>query len=237
MRQLRAPRAAVPGSQPPGTTFSPAAASRSNCTRRPAGHGRPEPGRPGPGDRRVRLTCGVGGRAGPALRGRLRLNFGHQQPPGGERCRSAGQGAVRRPSWSSPTSRARFSPTVRSRPAGPGRGSWTWIWQRLRRPSFCVTNVVGLGQAGDDAISAALSDTQPGRDDDAQADPDAQNRMISRPGPRRCCNPRPLILGRESAGTDSSALRLAVGGGLYSAGHASAGRCDRTPSDRARRGS
>ena len=34
----------------------------------PAGSGRPEPGRPGPGHRRVRLARGVGGRAGPALR-------------------------------------------------------------------------------------------------------------------------------------------------------------------------
>ena len=31
-----APRAAVPGSQPPGTTFSPAAAHDRNCTRRPS---------------------------------------------------------------------------------------------------------------------------------------------------------------------------------------------------------
>ena len=51
----------------------------------PAGSGRPGPGRAGPGDRRVRLACGVAGRAGAALRGPAAAELGPPAAAGGER--------------------------------------------------------------------------------------------------------------------------------------------------------
>jgi len=57
------------------------------------------------------------------------------------RCCSPVQGDRNYPvaSSSAPARRTRISPMARSRLSVQGSGRWAWIWQRLRRPSLCLT--------------------------------------------------------------------------------------------------